>query len=74
MPHYQAEKWALDDVAYHTEVTAYERVEQVRREKGELLIGKRGMRTKMKSRYTEQGRKKRGEGGKEPISSPVSHA
>lgn len=26
---HKAEKWALDDVVYHTEVTAYERVEQV---------------------------------------------
>jgi hypothetical protein len=27
---HKAEKWALDDVVYHTEVTTYERVEQVR--------------------------------------------
>ena len=26
---HKAEKWALDDVVYHTEVTTYERVEQV---------------------------------------------
>lgn len=27
---HKAEKWALDDVVYHTEVTSYERMEQVR--------------------------------------------
>lgn len=26
---HKAEKWALDDVVYHTEVTSYERMEQV---------------------------------------------
>lgn len=25
---HKAEKWALDDVVYHTEVTSYERMEQ----------------------------------------------
>lgn len=25
---HKAEKWALDDVVYHTEVTSYERIEQ----------------------------------------------
>lgn len=27
---HKAEKWALDDVVYHTEVTSYERMEQVK--------------------------------------------
>lgn len=27
---HKAEKWALDDVVYHTEVTSYERMEQAR--------------------------------------------
>lgn len=28
---HKAEKWALDDVIYHTEVTSYERMEQASR-------------------------------------------
>lgn len=28
---HKAEKWALDDVVYHTEVTSYERMEQASR-------------------------------------------
>lgn len=36
---HKAEKWALDDVVYHTEVTSYERMEQASR--GRALLKRR---------------------------------
>lgn len=34
---HKVEKWALDDVVYHTEVTSYERTEQVKHNKSDCI-------------------------------------
>ncbi|OQS07437.1 dynein heavy chain [Thraustotheca clavata] len=36
--HSKTDKWALDDVVYHTEVTTFERAEQVRQPPGEGIL------------------------------------